>query len=103
MMNYKNYIGRKVIIRAENAGVFYGTMNAKKGTEVELVDCRRIWYWEGAASLSELALSGVTRPEVCKFTVVVPSIIITGVIEIIPCSEQAIISIESVPVWKVSK
>lgn len=91
---------QKVIIRADRAGVFFGTLVKKEGSEVELKDCRRIWYWSGAASISELALSGVAKPRVCKFSVTVPSITILGVIEIIPCSESAIRSIESVPVWK---
>jgi len=95
--------GKKVIIRADRAGVFYGTLVAKEGTEVELKDCRRIWYWDGAASISELALSGVTKPRECKFSVVVAQIIVTGIIEIIPCEATAIESIESVPVWKKSK
>ena len=102
-MDYTNYTGHKVIIRADRAGVFYGTLAAKEGTEVELKDCRRIWYWDGAASISELALTGVTKPRECKFSVTIPSVIITGVIEIIPCEKEAIKSIESVPVWKMSK
>jgi hypothetical protein len=99
----KKYINEKVIVRADRAGVFYGTLAEKDGTEVELKDCRRIWYWDGAASISELALSGVTKPNSCKFTVSVPQILVTGVAEIIPASEKAIKSIESVPVWKMSK
>ena len=92
-------LNKKVIIRADRAGVFYGTIIRKDGGEVELKDCRRIWYWNGAASLSELALSGVKRGD-NKFSVVVESITILGVIEIIPCTEEAIKSIESVPGWK---
>ena len=99
----KKYINEKVIIRADRAGVFYGTLVEKDGTEVELKDCLRIWYWSGAASISEIALSGVTKPDDCEFSVVVPRIIVMGVIEIIPCSEKAINCIESVPVWKMSK
>ncbi len=96
----EKYINEKVIIRADRAGVFYGTLAEKEGTEVELKNCRRIWYWDGAASISELALSGVTKPNECKFSVTVPQIVVTGVIEIIPCTEAAINSIEAVPVWK---
>lgn len=99
----EKYINEKVIIRADRAGVFYGTLAEKEGTEVELKNCRRIWYWDGAASISELALSGVTKPNECKFSVTVPQIVVTGVIEIIPCTEAAINSIEAVPVWKMSK
>lgn len=91
---------QKVIIRAAEAGVFFGTLVRKDGNEVELQDCRRIWYWDGAASISELALSGTKKPQNCKFTVTVPSIVIINVIEIIPCTDEAIRNIESVPVWK---
>lgn len=96
-----NYIGKKVIIRADRAGVFYGTLAAKEGAEVQLKDCRRIWFWSGAASISELALHGVANPDKCKFSVTVRDIAILGVIEIIPCTDEAIKSIEAVRVWKI--
>ena len=93
-------LNNKVIIRADRAGVFYGTIVRKDGNEVELKDCRRIWYWDGAASLSEIAVSGV-KHETSKITVTVESIVILGVIEIITCTEEAIKNIESAPVWKI--
>ena len=98
----ESYIGKKVIIHAAEAGVFYGTLTAKEGNEVELKDCRRIWYWDGAASISELAVNGTAKPQACKFTVVVPQMQIMGVIEIIPCTDEAQKSIESVWVWTIS-
>lgn len=91
---------KKVIIRADRAGVFFGTIVRKDGNEVELKDCRRIWYWDGSASISELAVHGTRKPAQCKFSVTVENITILGVIEIIPCTEKAIESIESVPVWR---
>lgn len=94
-------IGKKVIIRADRAGVFYGTLKSKEGNEVVLTDCRRIWYWDGASSISQLAVDGTSKPENCKFTVTVEEITILGVIEIIPCTEKAINSIEGVKVWKI--
>lgn len=97
------YINKKVIIRADRAGVFYGTLTQKNGNEVELKDCRRLWYWAGAASISEIAMKGVTRPSDCKFTVVVPCMLLLDVIEIIPCQKEAVKCIEAVPVWKMSK
>jgi hypothetical protein len=93
-------LNKKVIIRADRAGVFFGTLKKKNGTEVTLSDCRRLWYWDGAASLSQLAVDGTNNPRECKFTVTVPEIIITGVIEIIPCTDKAIESIEGVKEWK---
>lgn len=93
-------INKKVIIRADRAGVFFGTLKEKNGTEVVLTNCRRLWCWDGAASISQLAVDGTTAPRGCKFTMTVEEICILGVIEIIPCTEKAIKSIEGVEVWK---
>ena len=90
----------KVIVRADRAGVFYGEIKARTGDEVVMTNVRRLWYWDGAASISQLAVDGTVRPDNCKFTVVVPEMTILGVIEIIPCTEKAIKSIEGVAVWK---
>ena len=46
-------------------------------------------------------MEGVKYPEDCKFTVAANEIIITDVIEIIPCTEEAIKNLESVKVWKI--
>ena len=92
--------GKKVIIRGDRSGVFFGTLAERNGQEVRLTDCRRLWYWEGAASISQLAAEGTKRPKGCKFTVSVEEIIITDALEIIPCTAEAIKNIEGVPVWK---
>lgn len=96
----KEMLGKKVIIRGDRSGVFFGTLVAKEGTEVKLENCRRLWYWDGAASISQIAVDGVSRPNECKFTVTVDSIVIMDVIEIIPCTDKAIDIIEGVPVWR---
>ena len=96
----KNYIGKKVIIRADRAGVFFGTLEEKEGNEVRMSNVRRIWYWDGAASLSQLAVDGTSAPDNCIFTITVSEMVITGVVEIIPCTEKAIKSIEGVKEWK---
>ena len=94
------FIGRKVIVRGDRSGVFFGTLSEKDGSEVMLTNCRRLWYWEGAASISQLATDGPTAPDICKFTVTVDEIVILDAIEIIPCSVDAIHQIEGVKVWK---
>ena len=88
------------IIRADRAGVFFGHIKNRDGSEVTMTDVRRLWYWEGAASLSQLAMEGTASPRGCKFTVTVPEMAILGVIEIIPCSEKAVQSILKVPEWR---
>ena len=88
------------IIRTEQAGVFFGHIKERTGNEVTMTDVRRLWYWEGAASLSQMAVDGVSRPHDCKFTVTVPEMTILGVIEIIPCTDKAMDSILGVKEWR---
>jgi len=68
--------------------------------EVVLKNARRLWYWSGAASLSQLAVEGVKKPAECKFPVEVPTVLLMQAIEIIPASIAARKSIAGVPVWK---
>ena len=91
---------KKVIVRGDRSGVFFGTLVAREGREVTLSDCRRLWYWDGAATISQLAVDGTSKPHNCNFTVRVSEIIITDVLEIIPCTDKAIESIEGVKEWK---
>ncbi len=95
-----NYIGKKVIVRCDRAGVFYGTLKEKDGQEACLTNVRRLWYWDGAASLSQMAVEGVSKPRECKFTIRVPEMIVEQVIEMIPCTKQAVASLEAVAEWK---
>lgn len=94
------FIGKKVIVRGDRSGVFFGELKEKNGREVTLINCRRLWYWDGAASISQLAEAGTSKPDRCKFTVIVEEIAILDAIEIIPCTEKAIKNIEGVKIWK---
>ncbi len=92
-----------VIVRSESAGVFCGILtrsDLEHGGVVEMENARRLWYWAGAASLSQLAVDGTSKPSECKFPTAVPKISIAKVVEIIPCTEKAIQTINSVPIWK---
>lgn len=92
-------VGDFVIVRTYSAGVFAGTLESRNGREVVLTNARRIWYWSGAASLSELAVRGTSRPQACKFPVAVSSVTLTEVIEILDTTPEARASIEAVPEW----
>ena len=92
--------GKYCIVRAREAGVFAGTVESRNGDEVILTNARRLWYWAGAASCSQLALDGTSKPQDCKFPAAVPEQIIFGVIEVIPATEKAQKSIQEVPVWQ---
>lgn len=91
--------GDYVIVRTYSAGVHAGYLESRNGKEVVLRNTRRIWYWDGAASLSELAGRGTSKPENCKFPKAIDSITLTEAIEIIPCTEAAQKAIESVRAW----
>lgn len=91
-----------VIVRTESAGCFAGYMykTDKNGNEVILRNARRLWYWDGASSLSQLAMEGVKHPENCKFPCEVQKITLLGVIEIINATEESRKCISAVPIWR---
>ncbi len=91
-------IGKYVIVRAK-AGIFAGTLKELDGQTVIITDSRRLRYWEGAATLSELSQKGVSKPKECSFPAEIPYEWIPEVIEIISCSEEAKKSIKNVEIW----
>lgn len=94
-----DYRGKYCIVRSYSAGVFAGILKARSGQEVEMTDARRLWYWDGAASLSQMANEGVKAPQNCKFAQPV-DVQILQVIEILPCSKAAQDIISKVAVWQ---
>jgi len=96
----KEVVKDYVIVRTYSAGAHAGELVNRDGKEVKLRNARRLWYWDGAATLSQLAMDGVKKPENCKFPCEVAEIILTEAIEVIPCTEDAIESIKGVEVWK---
>lgn len=89
-----------VLVRTEKAGVFFGHLISPEGTDVVLTGARRVWYWEGAASLSQMAEEGVSKPQACKFPCPVLRVHLFGVIEILTVSPKARKILEEVPIWK---
>lgn len=96
----KNYDGRYCVIRGDKSGVFAGNVESRNGQEVIIRNVRRIWYWDGASSISQLAKEGVKSPENCKFTVTVDEIEVLDAIEIIPCTAEAEANIKGVREWR---
>lgn len=89
----------KIMIRSAESGVWFGRLVARTGAEVTLADARRAWYWSGAATLSELATRGTDRPDECRFPCTVPKVTVLGVCELIPMTDEAVESLEAVPIW----
>lgn len=90
----------KFIVRAREAGVFFGEITERSHDEVTMTNVRKLWHWNGACAVEQLAVDGVKRPNDCNFTVTVPSMIIANPIQIIEASEKACKSIEAVKEWK---
>lgn len=93
-------IGDYVIARTYSAGVFAGTLASRDGKEAVLTDARRLWYWDGAASLSELSVKGTRKPKNCKFPCAVSEVLLTEVIELLPVTDEARRSIAEVAEWQ---
>ena len=87
------------IVRTYSAGIFAGNLIERNGKEGTLTNARRLWYWSGAATLSQLAMEGTKNPNQCKFPCPV-TVILTEIIEILPCTAKAKKSIMEVPVWE---
>ena len=97
----KEFNGMKYqIVRTYSAGVFAGYVESRNGQEVVMRDARRLWYWDGAASLSQLAMEGTKKPQECKFPSAVNRIELLQAIEIIDCTNIAEKSIKGVKVWE---
>ena len=89
-----------VIIRTYSAGVFAGFLKSRNGKEVELLKARRLWFWDGAASLSQLCMEGTKAPHNCKFPCEVEKALLPEAIEILQCTDVAMESIRGVKIWK---
>lgn len=89
-----------VIVRADRAGVFFGKLAGKEGSEVTLEKVRKIYRWEGAAAVEQIAVDGLPSLSGNKLTVEVASMTVLGAIQILPCTDKAIESINNIPEWK---
>ena len=88
------------IVRTQSAGVFAGFIESRNGQEVVMRNARRLWFWKGAASLSQMAMEGSSLPDKCQFPCAVDRVELLQVIEILDCTQKARECIEKVKIWK---
>ena len=88
-------LGKKCIIRTYCAGVWFGEVIEKSGNEVIIKNARRLWQWTTASgiSLSSVAIHGINHSK-SKIVEAVDSVWLEA-IELIPCTPEAIKSIEA--------
>jgi hypothetical protein len=92
------------LVRSYGAGVFFGYVKTQtadlNGVNVEMLRVKRIHYWDGACSLTQVALEGTKSPQNCRITEAVELQFIADVIEIIPLTEKAYKNLDGVKPWK---
>ena len=99
--NTKTLKGLKyVLVRGDKSGIFVGYLKSRKEKEVTLLEARRLWFWSGASSISQIAVDGVSKPNDCKFPTSITELLILDAIEVLPCTEKARQSIANVPIWR---
>lgn len=91
--------GQHYIVRANGAGVFFGEIDEVNGQTVEMRNARKLWSWEGANAVEELAVNGVIKADECRFTVYVEEMTIFNTLQILKCTDEAVKNIEEVFIW----
>ena len=91
---------QKYVVRCDRAGVFFGEIDRIDGNQVVMNNVRKLWYWDGACAVEQLAVDGTCRPDECKFTVVVPTMTVLDPVQILPSTDKAAASIEGVREWR---
>jgi len=89
------------VIRTYSAGVHIGYVKEfgeKHPQHAKLLKSRRLHYWSGACSLSQVAMDGVASDS--RIAMEIPEIDLTDVIEVIPCSEKAAEFFKGAKAWK---
>ena len=92
-------LNKKIIARIDRAGVFHGTLDHIDNEIIRLKDARRIYYWEGAISVTDMAAKGLKSG---KITIPVSTVEFMSdkIIELNECSDDATKSIEAIKPWK---
>ena len=90
---------KSVLIRTYSAGIHFGYLKKQDGKVGTLVNTRRIYTWQGACSLSQIARDGVDV-ENSKISVMIPENTFTEIIETMPLSGKALKNLMEAPEWK---
>ena len=91
--------GKKIIARIDRAGVFHGTLDYIDSDIIRLKDARRIYYWNGALSVTSMAAKGITDGKV-TIPVTTVEFMSDKIVELNECSDAATKSIEAIKPWK---
>ena len=93
-------IGKKIIARIERAGVFHGVLDYKDAEITRMTHVRRIYYWQGALSVTDMAVNGISAASKVTVPASVVEFDTPQVVELIECSNEASQVIENITPWK---
>lgn len=91
------------IVRAKEAGLFFGQIKERKHNEVTMMDVQKIFYWQGACGIEQLAVDGMhpNHATIPKVSIVVDEMIIFNPVEIIPCTDKARDNLKAIKICKI--
>lgn len=91
-------VGEWVLVRSRDSGVWFAQLTAYDPAtrHAMLGDARRLWSWEGAFTLSTVALDGVKS---ARMPSPVPVVFVADVAELLPCSVIAIHNLTNISVY----
>lgn len=90
-------VAEKALMRTDGAGILYGEIVERRGDLALVRNARRIWEWEGAFTLSEVATNGL-YPSPRTIIAEHKGLALVRWIEILECTDKAAKSIEKLPV-----
>ncbi|MCK4500930.1 hypothetical protein KAU11_10550 [Candidatus Babeliales bacterium] len=93
------------ILRCDKAGTYIAIVGNTKNGKTELLNARKIYYWEGANTVEDIATFGTVRPEGCRLTVTIKSIIVrsSDIYEEIIATEEATRVLLGIKDWTASQ
>jgi hypothetical protein len=90
-MNLNKFLNKKVLVRTQSSGVHFGTLleqeSTVSGSALRLGNARRLWSWNGALSLHEVASKGVDIKN-SKISEQIEEIILPSHIELLPLTSN---------------
>ncbi len=96
------HVGKMVILRGYYPGCHYGKcVNVgDNGNVVTLEKSRRMWGWEGAKTLSNIANTGTDNANECRFPAETLPVTVIGVCEILQVRDKAVKNLKKIPNWE---
>lgn len=94
-------LGKYVIVRTYSAGVHMGVLAEQNGTEVRLLNARRLWKWAGAFTLNEVSQKGIDFGN-SRLSESVPEIFLTQAIEILPIKSSLVADFQEAKAYEPS-